>query len=440
MYPKETKYYIRPFGYISNSQSKMLLKNKKALKINGVSFNSIELIKKKGRKISKACYAVDYFFERVIKKNKKLEILAKNLTTKSKNFLNSNKFSKKNKTLIFSILNITPDSFSDGGDNLYLKDSFNNAKKMAEDGADFIDIGGESTRPGSEMVLPADEAIRVLPIIQKLSSKKFKISLDTRNSSTMELGLLSGVNIINDVSALMNDPKSIEIVKKYNVPIILMHMPGTPQTMMKKNKYKNVVLEVYDFLEERIKYCESYGIKRKNIIIDPGIGFGKDFNQNINLGKKEDICSEKTILLICYADNLKIKGEKNTLNIFNSFFKKKLKQNFNCFHFLPFFPSSSDSGFAVKDHNVFDKRFGNWDHIKRLSKDANIMADIVINHASSKGVWFRNFLKNKDPGKDYFFSVDRKFNTKKVIRPRENRFMGEIPDQKVFLPFKGRRK
>ena len=283
MYPKETKYYIRPFGYISDSQSKLLLKNKKALKINGVAFNSIELIKKKGGKISKACYAVDHFFERIIKKNKKLEILAKNLITKSKNFLNSNKFSKKNKTLIFSILNITPDSFSDGGDNLYLKDSFNSAKKMAEDGADFIDIGGESTRPGSEMVLPADEAIRVLPIIQKLSSKKFKISLDTRNSSTMELGLLSGVNIINDVSALMNDPKSIEIVKKYNVPIILMHMPGTPQTMMKKNKYKNVVLEVYDFLEERIKYCESNGIKRKNLIIDPGIGFGKDFNQNVEI-------------------------------------------------------------------------------------------------------------------------------------------------------------
>ena len=101
MYPKETKYYIRPFGYISNSQSKLLLKNKKALKINGVAFNSIELIKKKGGKISKACYAVDHFFERIIKKNKKLEILAKNLITKKKNFLNSNKFSKKNKHLFF---------------------------------------------------------------------------------------------------------------------------------------------------------------------------------------------------------------------------------------------------------------------------------------------------------------------------------------------------
>ncbi len=178
-----------------------------------------------------------------------------------------------------------------------------------------------------------------------------------------------------------------------------------------KDDIQSKIIQIYKSVDPEIN--TFYYTRKINDLI-------KDFNQNIKLGKKEDICSEKTILLISYADNLKIKGEKNTLNIFNSFFKKKLKQSFNCIHFLPFFPSSSDSGFAVKDHSVIDKRFGNWDHIKRLSKDANIMADIVINHASSKGVWFRNFLKNKDPGKDYFFSVDRKFNTKKVIRPREH--------------------
>ncbi|MBD22949.1 MAG: dihydropteroate synthase [Alphaproteobacteria bacterium] len=181
------------------------------------------------------------------------------------------------------MLNVTPDSFSDGGDNLKLKDSISSSKKMIDDGADFIDVGGESTRPGADEVHPSDEVLRVLPIIQKLNGKNIKLSLDTRNSSTMELGLLSGVNIINDVSALKNDSKSIEIVKKYDVPIILMHMPGTPKTMMKKNKYKDVVLDVYDFLEERINYCESNGIKRKNIIVDPGIGFGKNFDQNIEI-------------------------------------------------------------------------------------------------------------------------------------------------------------
>ena len=213
--------------------------------------------------------------------------MALKLVTKNKNFLNSNKFLKKN--LIFSILNVTPDSFSDGGDNFQLNDSILSAKKMVDDGADFVDIGGESTRPGAEEVLPADEALRVLPIIQKLQSKKIKLSLDTRNSSTMELGLLSGVNIINDVSALKNDLKSIEILKKYKVPIILMHMPGTPKTMMKQNKYKNVVLDVYDFLEERINFCELNGIKREKIIIDPGIGFGKNFNQNIEILKNLSI-------------------------------------------------------------------------------------------------------------------------------------------------------
>ena len=137
-------------------------------------------------------------------------------------------------------MNVTPDSFSDGGDNFQLENSLVAAKKMIDDGADIIDVGGESTRPGADKVEPADEALRVLPIIQRLNNKNIKLSLDTRNSSTMELGLLNGVNIINDVSALKNDLRNVEIVKKYNVPIILMHMPGTPQTMMKNNKYREM--------------------------------------------------------------------------------------------------------------------------------------------------------------------------------------------------------
>ena len=128
-----------------------------------------------------------------------------------------------------------------------------------------------------------DEALRVLPLIQKLNFQKIKISLDTRNSSTMEIGLLSGVNLINDVSGLTYDKNSIKIVKKYNTPVILMHMPGNPQTMMKKNKYEDVVLDVYDYLEKQINFCKENGIKQKNIIIDPGIGFGKDYLQNIEL-------------------------------------------------------------------------------------------------------------------------------------------------------------
>ena len=282
MSANDTKYYLRPFGFVPNCQSSILLKNKSAIKVNGTVFTSIELIEKKKGKVRKKKYEVNIFLESVAKKNKKIEILLKNALQKQ-NFLNSNKFLKNKNFLIFSILNITPDSFSDGGDNFKLEDSLINAEQMIEEGADFIDIGGESTRPGADKVLPEDEVLRILPIIQKLNNKKIKLSLDTRNSSTMELGLLSGVNVINDVSALKNDSNSIEVVKKYKVPLVLMHMPGNPKTMMKINKYKNVVLDVYDFLEERINFCELNGIKKKNLIIDPGIGFGKNFEQNIEI-------------------------------------------------------------------------------------------------------------------------------------------------------------
>ncbi|MEC8265589.1 MAG: dihydropteroate synthase [Pseudomonadota bacterium] len=253
------------------------------VKINETAFTSIELIKKTKEKIIKEYFTVNEFFKKANKIDKNLEVLINNLVTKKNNFLDNNKFFKNKKNIIFSIMNVTPDSFSDGGDNFQLENSLVAAKKMIDDGADIIDVGGESTRPGADKVEPADEALRVLPIIQRLNNKNIKLSLDTRNSSTMELGLLNGVNIINDVSALKNDLRNVEIVKKYNVPIILMHMPGTPQTMMKNNKYRNVVLDVYDFLEERINYCEANGIKRKNIIVDPGIGFGKDFKQNIDI-------------------------------------------------------------------------------------------------------------------------------------------------------------
>ena len=145
--------------------------------------------------------------------------------------------------------------------------------KMQENGASFIDIGGES-RPGADEVSPQEEIKRVLPVIQKLDHKSVNISLDTRNSSTMKFGILSGVKIINDVSGLNHDEKSVDIVRKYNIPVIVMHMPGNPKNMMKKNKYFDVVLDVYDYLEAQTDSLINSGVKRENIIIDPGIGFG----------------------------------------------------------------------------------------------------------------------------------------------------------------------
>ena len=149
------------------------------------------------------------------------------------------------------------------------------------------------------------------------------------------------------------------------------------------------------------------------------------FNKKFKKRKKIHI-SEKTSLLITYGDSLIQNGADHTLKHFKKFFNKYLSNYFNAIHFLPFYPSSSDSGFAVKDHYKIDKKFGGWKDISSLSRSNFIMADIVINHASSRGLWFKNYLRNKSPGKDYFLSVDHNFNINNVIRPRGHKLLKKI--------------
>lgn len=149
----------------------------------------------------------------------------------------------------------------------------------------------------------------------------------------------------------------------------------------------------------------------------------KNFNKK-NPKRKKNI-SEKTSLIICYGDSI-YSNKKNSISLFRIFFKKKLKNYFNTIHFLPFYPSSSDSGFSVKDHYKIENKLGNWSDIKKISKSNDIMADIVINHSSARGLWFRNFLKNKKPGKNYFLTIDSKFDTSKVIRPRDHKLLKRI--------------
>ena len=144
--------------------------------------------------------------------------------------------------------------------------------------------------------------------------------------------------------------------------------------------------------------------------------------------KKKKSISEKTTLVICYGDSV-YSEKKKSIKIFQNFFQKKLKDYFDTIHFLPFYPSSSDSGFAVKDHYKVESKLGNWLDIKNISKSSDVMADMVINHSSARGLWFKNFLKKKEPGKDYFLTVDSKFNTSKVIRPRDHRLLKKI---KIF--------
>ncbi len=194
----------------------------------------------------------------------------------------------KDSPVLMGILNVTPDSFSDGGRYTNQHSAVQQALRMAEEGADIIDIGGESTRPGAKTVSPQEEAERVLPVIQALKDKVPLISIDTRNAAVMKAALESGAGMINDVTALTHDPESISVAASFDVPVCLMHMRGNPQDMQNAPKYESVVNEVLEYLLERTTACLAAGIKLENIIIDPGIGFGKTPAHNLALLKNLD--------------------------------------------------------------------------------------------------------------------------------------------------------
>jgi len=190
----------------------------------------------------------------------------------------------KKSPLLMGILNVTPDSFSDGGKFDRVDSAIQHAIKMESEGSDIIDIGGESSRPGAEPVSLTEELDRVIHVIEKLrKNSDIVISIDTYKSEVAEEALNAGANIINDISGLQFDSKMVEVASKYNVPIIIMHMLGNPQNMQKDPSYKNVTGEIISFFEDRIKYCVDNRIEKHNIIIDPGIGFGKTVEHNFIL-------------------------------------------------------------------------------------------------------------------------------------------------------------
>lgn len=192
--------------------------------------------------------------------------------------------SQTDKPKIMGILNVTPDSFSDGGQYAHTDAAVQQALRMVSDGADIIDIGGESTRPYSNPV-PANEQIqRVIPVIQAIRQhSNALISIDTMSSMVAKAALEAGANWINDVSAGLNDPAILTVAATYKVPIVLMHTQGTPKTMQDNPYYDNVVQEVIEALRERIQAALAAGIERDNIIIDVGIGFGKRKQDNLDL-------------------------------------------------------------------------------------------------------------------------------------------------------------
>ena len=275
-----TKYYTRACNFYYGINAKILIKKKLALPLCGnknIAFDKVEIItRKKNKVLSKT---INFKKIDILGTNckKKVKQDLKKIVKIRKNFLKDINFLEPS---IMGILNLTPDSFSDGG-------KFNNQKKaknhifdMIKSGAKIIDIGGESTRPGSKTVLSNIEWKRIQNIVKnfKKNFKKINLSIDTRKSEVMIKSIKHGANLINDVSGFNYDDQSLSRIKKFNIAKVLHHMKGTPNTMQKRPRYKNVLLDIYDFFEKGIKT-----INNEKIVIVPGIGFGKNLKHNLTL-------------------------------------------------------------------------------------------------------------------------------------------------------------
>ena len=285
------KYYTRPCNFHYGNYAKKLINEKNGLPLAGnlnIAFDKIEVFQRKGKQNTES-----NIYPIAKKENLDKEILAtidndlKYIIAKREDILKL----KFDHPKLIGVLNVTPDSFSDGG--LFFEETKANdqIKLMLNDGASIIDIGGESTRPGSKTITEKEEWSRIKNIITEFK-KNFPetiLSLDTRKSEVMSNGIKNGVDIINDVSGLNFDKKSFDIVKSKQIPLILHHMQGTPSTMQNNPIYDDVLLDIFDFFESKINFFTQKGYKKKLIILDPGIGFGKNLEHNLRLISKISI-------------------------------------------------------------------------------------------------------------------------------------------------------
>jgi dihydropteroate synthase len=198
--------------------------------------------------------------------------------------LRTRDLTRKHLPLMMGILNVTPDSFSDGGQFRSMDAAVSRALQMEADGADVIDIGGESTRPGAEPVSLSEELQRTIPVVQALRSQlRGPISIDTTKAEVARQALEVGAEIVNDISGLTFDPQMLSVCREYDAGICLMHIQGTPQTMQRNPSYKDVTAEVIEFLQQQVDRCLMAGIRPERICVDPGIGFGKTADHNLQL-------------------------------------------------------------------------------------------------------------------------------------------------------------
>ncbi len=282
------KYYTRPCNFYYGNHAKKLIINKEALPLAGnlnIAFDKLEIFQRKKKSVVKSnlCSIKEL-------KNLNKEIASvvnidlKRIVSKRKSICGL----KFDYPKIMGVLNVTPDSFSDGGLFLNTSKAVKQASSMIKDGASIVDIGGESTRPGSKTINEKNEWNRISETIIKLKKffPKAILSLDTRKSYVMKKGIEFGVDIINDISGLNFDKKSFSVVSSKKVPFVLHHIQGTPNTMQKNPKYDDALLDIYDFFEEKIDFCTKKKFKREMILIDPGIGFGKNLEHNLRIISK----------------------------------------------------------------------------------------------------------------------------------------------------------
>jgi dihydropteroate synthase len=280
------KYYTRACNFYYGSLSKKLVKTKNALPLCGdkrISFNQIEIFSKNKKKVTSKIINI-----------KKINFLPKSIKTKVvkdiKKITLKRKFFNKKNHFLMGILNMTPDSFSDGGKFNLEKKAIKRIDEMIKSGADIIDIGGESTRPGSKIILSEIEWKRVEMVIKKFKKQfsKTLLSIDTRKSLVMRNSIKYNVDIINDVSCFKFDRESIKTIKNKNLWKVVHHMQGTPQTMQIDPKYQHVLLDIYDFFEKEVAKLKKDKFQDK-IILDPGIGFGKNLKHNLMILNKISI-------------------------------------------------------------------------------------------------------------------------------------------------------
>jgi dihydropteroate synthase len=275
---KDAKLYLRPIGFLYGDTAANAVAERLALSLAGgaVAFTAAELIEGVPTSTERRLLSAK---ELAASRDADLARLLKRITTPRPTFAGLD----LTRPLIMGIVNVTPDSFSDGGLYDTTEGAIVHAALLAKDGADIVDVGGESTRPGSDAVEETEELSRVIPVLKGLAGMHAAISIDTRKASVARAAARAGAKIFNDVSALTYDQGSLAAAVETGLSVILMHAKGEPKTMQDDPRYDDVALEVFDYLEGRIVAAEAAGIDRSRIAADPGIGFGKTLAHTLTL-------------------------------------------------------------------------------------------------------------------------------------------------------------